>query len=217
MITRGIFFDDIHSFYDLNLILSVSEIPPATPKTSYIDIPGADGSLDLTETHGEVKFSDRKCKFTFTVHPQSDSTWEEKKTEISNLLNGKRCKITLDKDDEFYYLGRCSVDEYASDKRINKIVISAKVNPYKFKQYVTTVNTELSGGQKTLNIMNSRKTVSPTITCTNDNTIVTFEGNAYNMSAGQHKFLNIQFKEGNNTVTVSGKGAVTFEFQEGEL
>lgn len=217
MIETGIYFDDIHSYYDLNLILSASEIPPATPKTSYIDVPGADGSLDLSETHGEVKFSDRECKFTFTVNPIDDLTWEERKTEVSNLLNGKRCKITLDKDEDFYYLGRCSVDEYASDKRINKIVISAKVNPYKFKQNITVVKADLSATPKTINIINSRKTVSPVITCTNNNTVVIFEGATYNISVGEHKFLNIQLKEGNNTLTVSGGGSITFTYQEGEL
>lgn len=217
MIETGIYFDDIHSYYDLNLILSASEIPPATPKTSYIDVPGADGSLDLSETHGEVKFSDRECKFTFTVNPIDDLTWEERKTEVSNLLNGKRCKITLDKDEDFYYLGRCSVDEYASDKRINKIVIFAKVNPYKFKQNITVVKADLSTTPKTINIINSRKTVSPVITCTNNNTVVIYEGATYNMNAGEHKFLNIQLKEGNNTLTVSGGGSITFTYQEGEL
>ena len=217
MIETGIYFDDIHSYYDLNLILSASEIPPATPKTSYVDVPGADGSLDLSETHGEVKFSDRECTFTFTVNPIDDMTWEERKTEVSNLLNGKRCKITLDKDEDFYYLGRCSVDEYASDKRINKIVIFAKVNPYKFKQNITVVKADLSSTPKTINIINSRKTVSPVITCTNNNTVVIYEGATYNMNAGEHKFLNIQLKEGNNTLTVSGGGSITFTYQEGEL
>lgn len=217
MIETGIYFDETHSYYDLNLILSKSEIPPAKPKTSYVDIPGADGSLDLTESNGEVRFSDRECTFTFTVNPFEESTWEEKKTEISNLLNGKKVKITLDKDDEFYYFGRCTVDDYASDKRINKIVIVARVNPYKFKKNVTILNVEISETPKIINIMNSRKTVSPSITCTNDNTVVVFGGATYNMGKGTHKFLDIQFAEGNNTVTVSGEGAVTFEFQEGEL
>lgn len=217
MIETGIYFDDIHSYYDLNLILSASDIPPAKPKTSYIDIPGADGTLDLTETHGEVKFSDRDCKFTFTVNPIDDMTWEERKTEVSNLLNGKKCKITLDKDEDFYFLGRCTVDNISSDKRINKIVISAKVNPYKFKQNITVVRTELSATPKTINIINSRKTVCPVITCSNNNTVVVFEGATYNMSSGEHKFLNIQLREGNNTLTVSGSGSITFTYQEGEL
>ena len=56
---NGIKFDDIHSFYDLNLVLSQVDIPPATAKTSFVDIPGADGSVDMTEALGSVKYKDR--------------------------------------------------------------------------------------------------------------------------------------------------------------
>lgn len=217
MIETGITFGDIHSFDDLNLILSKSEIPPAQPKTKYVDIPGADGSLDVSEVHGEVKYSNRDCKFTFTMHPLDSSTFEEKQTEISNKLNGKVLKITLDKDEEYYYTGRCIVNSYSSDKKMNKIVINAKVHPYKFKQNVTTLNYNLSGTPTAINITNSRKSVSPTITCTNDNTVIVFGTATFNLSAGTHKVLDILLVEGNNVLTVSGSGTVTFSFQEADL
>ena len=217
MIETGISFDAVHSYNDLNLILSDSDIPPANPKTTYVDIPGGDGSLDLTEAHGEVKYNDRDCKFTFTVSPAASVTWEEKKTEVSNTLNGKNCKITLDKDGGYYYLGRCTVDDYLSDKKINQIVVSAKVKPYKFKQTETSVSFSLSQTQKTVTVTNGRKVVSPTIVCTNDNTTVIFGSITKTLSAGTHKVLDIRFTEGTNTLTVSGSGTITFKFQEGDL
>lgn len=133
---KGVKFNDIHSYRNLNLILSEVSIPPATPKTSYIDVPGADGSLDQTEALGEVKFNNRDCEFLFSVLPTDD--FEQKKTEVSNLLNGQVCKITLDKDADYYYQGRCSVDEYKCDKMLRQITVKAKVHPYKYKQTVTT-------------------------------------------------------------------------------
>ena len=220
MVTRGISFNNTHSYYDLNLILSASEITPAEPKTNYVDIPGADSSADLTEAHGEVKFSDRECSFTFTMNPAdelTDAAFEEKKTEVSNLLNGKECKITLDKDADFYYLGRCTVSEYLSDRRLKQIVVTARVHPYKFKQDITTVEERLSEVAKELTIKNGRKSVVPVIKCTHKNTMIVFKNATFNLSAGQHKILDIQFVEGKNIVTVSGEGAVTFTFQEGEL
>ena len=72
MIETGILFGNIHSFYDLNLILSAVDIEPAKPKTTYVDVPGGDGSLDLTEALGEVKYYDRTHKFTLTMNPASD-------------------------------------------------------------------------------------------------------------------------------------------------
>lgn len=220
MIETGIMFNDIHSFYDLNLILSAVEISPAVPKTVYVDIPGADGALDLTEALGEVKYSDRTHKFTFTMNPAGDlseAAWEAKKTEVSNCLNGLACMITLDKDPAYYWQGRCSVDSYKSNKRLRQFVVSVRVRPYKFKQNETVVNFSLSSTAKTVSVKNSRRSVCPVITCTNANTKIVFNGNTFNFNAGQHQNLNIRFTEGNNQVTISGTGQVTFTYQEGDL
>lgn len=139
---KGVKFNDIHSYRNLNLILSGVSIPPATPKTTYVDVPGADGSLDQTEALGEVKFNNRDCEFLFSVLPTDD--FEEKKTEVSNLLNGKVCKITLDKDADYYYQGRCTVEKYKCDKMLRQITVKAKVHPYKLKQDVTTKSWTIS-------------------------------------------------------------------------
>lgn len=217
IINKGVSFGDTHTYYDLGLILSESDIPPAEPKITYIDIPGADGSLDITEANGEVKFKDRELKFTFTIIPDDTITFEEKRTEVSNLINGRVFRITQDKDEEYYFEGRCTVDKYDSDKNFNQIVITAKVKPYKYKQEVTKKVINLTGTPTEVNISNSRKSVVPLITCTNDNTVIKFGGGTYYLGSGTHKILDILFVEGINGVTVSGSGAVTFEFQEGEL
>lgn len=220
MIETGILFGNIHSFYDLNLILSSVTIAPAMPKTSYVDIPGADGSIDTTEVHGEVKYHDRVHNFTFTMNPAgdlSDSAWEEKKTEVSNLLNGKACKITLDKDPDYYWQGRCVVDAYKSDKRVRQFVISVTVRPYKMKQSETVVSFDLDGTEKTVSVRNSRKSVCPVIECTADNTHITFGNTEFAVNAGSHKFPDIIFVLGENELKLSGTGTVTFRFQEGDL
>lgn len=220
-IAKGVYFDNIHSFNDLNLIFAGAEIPPATPKENYIAVPGADGSLDLTEALGEVKYNDRSgCKFTFTMNPDgdlSDEAFEAKKTEISNLLNGTVRKITLDKDPDYYYLGRCTVNGYAQNKKIKQFVISAKVKPYKFKQTETVIPVELTGAEQTVILSNSRKAVCPLITCTNDNTVISFNNSTVTLSAGTHKILDLVLVEGANTVTVSGSGKIVFVYQEGDL
>lgn len=217
MITRGIKFNETHSYYDLNLILSAVNIPPAKPKTTYIDIPGADGSLDLSAVHGEIRYNDRECSFIFTMLPTDFATWEEKQTEVSNLLNGKEFKIVLDKDDGYFYKGRCTVDDYAEDKKIRQITVKAKVHPYKYRMYETSVSHALSTTAKTIVLTNGRKTVSPTITCTADNTSVSIGGATYKINAGTHKILDIQLKQGTNQLSISGSGTITFTYQEADL
>lgn len=220
MIETGVLFNEIHSYRDLNLILSRVEVAPAAPKTNYVDIPGADGSIDLSEALGEVKFCDRRIKLTFTMNPGGDlseAAWEAKKTQVSNCLNGLPCKIILDKDPGYYWQGRATVDEYQSTKRLRQFVVSAVVRPYKLKKEVTVVSTAISSTGKAVTLKNSRRPVSPTVSCTNDNTKVIFGGNTFTFGKGDHKDLEIRLKEGDNQVTVSGSGTVTFTYQEADL
>jgi phage-related protein len=215
--TDGILFGDVHSFNDLNLVLTKMTIPPAKAKTTYVEIPGADGSLDLTETHGDVKYSDREITFNFAQLPSDDTDFETKKTEISNLLNGKACKITLDADEDYYYQGRCSVNDHLQDGNLKTFTVKAKVRPYKYKQYMTKVIVKLTEATKTVVLTNGRKSVAPSIECTNDNTVISFGAATFNLSAGTHKILDIMLVEGENTLTTSGTGSVTFSYQEGDL
>lgn len=210
---NGIYFDDIHSYKDLNLILSSANIPPASVKTTFVDIPGGDGSVDLTEALGEAKFKSRECSFTFTVFPYED--FEQKKTYISNLLNGRRCKIILDKDPEYYWDGRCSIKEHSSNKNLHKVVVGATVAPYKLKTRQTTVIVP-AGESVATTLENGRKSVVPTITTAKDAKII-FGGDTYDLGAGTHTILNIELKYGKNQVTVTSTGDVRFTYQEGDL
>lgn len=216
MIETGVLFGEIHSFKDLNLILSSVAISPAKPKLNLIDVPGGNGSLDMTEAPGEVKFNDRECSLVFTVFPRDPLTFDERKTLVANALNGLRCKITLDKDPDFYYLGRLTVDEYAQDRNLKQIKIAATVQPYKLHQHPTVVEIPLEWAEQEIHLTNGRKTVTPTITCTGEAQIIR-GGAVFNLQAGTYKILDLQLKQGDNALTVAGEGTMTIEYQEGEL
>ena len=132
---KGIRFGTIHSFDDLHLVLSTMKIPPAKPKTSFIDLPGADGSVDLTEAFGRVKYSNRDASFTFTVLPNQD--FEQIKRFVCGKINGSKMKILVEKDPDYFWNGRCYVDEYNSDAALNQIVVAAILDPYKLKETET--------------------------------------------------------------------------------
>ena len=210
---NGISFDDFHSYYDLNLVLSKVSIPPAKPKTNFVNIPGGDGSVDLTEALGEVKFNDRDCEFTFTVFPYDD--FEEKKREISSILNGKRFKIIVDKDPDYYWLGRCSVDKYKSGGLRLEIVVKAKVSPYKLKHELTKVIFP-AGESVVRTLENARKRAIPTITNTAEASII-FGDFTTTLEAGTHKIPDIELVEGENVVHVTSSAEVLFVWQEGDL
>lgn len=213
VIGTGEFF---HSFHDLNLILAPFVLPPAKPKINLLDIEGMDGTLDLTEANGEIKYYDRELKFTFTVFPEDDMSFEERQTVVSNALNGQRCKITIGKDPDYYHVGRCTVNEHLCDRRLCQIVVTATVAPYKLLLHETVMSFTLSNSVQDVILENLRKPVVPVITCTGATT-VTFNGVTVALEAGAHKVLDFQLKRGDNTFTVSGTGEITFTYQEGDL
>lgn len=221
MIEQGVLFTYLHSFRDLELILAPFTPPPAPVKTAYVDVPGMDGDLDLTEVHGDIKYGSRTLTFKFTISPASEMTFDEKVTQVSNALNGRERQIILDRDSEYYWWGRLTVNEHLQDKKLGQIVVTAKVEPYKYKVKETVKTFTLTPEKRNIVLTSGRKPVIPLIDCTNDNTTVTFGGTGiieeHVISAGTHKFLDCVLHEGENYVEISGSGEITFRYREGDL
>ena len=213
---NGVYFGNIHSFYDLNLILAPFTPAPAEPKVNFLEIPGRDGLLDLTEANGEVKFNSRDFVFIFSVASGDTLTFDERLSAVSSALKGLRCRITLDRDPDYYWVGRCVLSEYDQDKNIGQIEVTATVDPYKLKQNVTEVTVTLSAEEQIVVLANGRMTVVPTIECTGPCT-VTFGDAVYTLEAGTHKIPATRLVEGGNVLKLSGTGEITFTYQEGEL
>ena len=125
-------FGPKHTYNDWCLIpKSRPVISPPTPKTLYVDIPGADGVLDLTNAlTDDVKYENRKITFEFTVL-DARNRWSNIYSDILDYLHGQSMKIILDEDPTYYYMGRVQVNEWKSDKRTSTITIEAYVEPYK--------------------------------------------------------------------------------------
>lgn len=221
MIETGVWFTYLHSFRDLDLILAPFTPSPAPVKTNYVDVPGMDGELDFTESHGEIKYGCRNFTFKFSINPESEMTFDEKVTQVSNALNGRQRQIILDRDSGYYWWGRLTVNEHLQDKKIGQIVISAKVEPYKYKVKETVKTFKLTPEGTTIILKNGRKSVVPYIECTDDNTSVTFGGigiiEEHILNAGTHRFLDCILREGENYVQISGTGEITFRYREGDM
>lgn len=215
---RGTSFGGLHSNRDLGLIQQSVDVQPAKPKFNFIDIPGADGSQDLSaQPLGRVPFGDRTLTWIFALYPGEN--WEAKRTEVSNALNGVACRITLDTDPEYYYMGRLSVDKYKTDVLLRQITVKATCRPFKYKQEETEVRASLTTSFQTLILENDRKPVVPTINVSAETTLE-WEGNTFTLSAGDHRVLGVELLEGENQLrakVTSGTGSIVVTYQEGAL
>lgn len=214
---NGVYFGSTHSYKDLELILMPFSAAPAVPKTNFIDVPGLDGVLDFTEALGNLVYKAREFSFVFAISPLSTMTYDEKFTQVSNAINGRKFNITLDRDSNYYWEGRCEVVEYLKDKALKQITIKATVQPYKLKKEETVKAFTLSGDAITVTLTNSRKKVVPHITCTEPGVKVVFGNTSYALPEGTYKVLDIQLNEGKNTLLIEGTGTIEFRYREGDL
>lgn len=215
---RGTDFGGVHSHRDLHLVQASVTVEPAEPKTNFIDVPGADGSKDFTESPaGRVVYKTRKITWVYKLYPGDN--WATKYAQVSNAINGRQCKITLDDDPSYYYLGRVAVDKHAVDGILHTITVVATCQPYKLRQTVSTATASLTTTYKLLPLLNDRRQVVPTITVTAE-TVLLWRGNTFSISAGTHKILDIELIEGINDLqakTTTGTGTITVTYQEGSL
>lgn len=207
----------IHTFKDWGLIFAPKEISPPTPKTSYLEIEGRDGSLDLTEANGGIRYNDREFTLDFTLNNPYKNI-DEVISKILNFIHGVRMKITLYSDPEYYYIGRCQVDKISAKSGLKTISIKCKTEPYKYRQYVTkkTFDLTITDNPKKAVLHNEKRQIVPTIYVDRDTTIK-FENYVYELKEGKNIILNILLKEGENVFEVLSTTNITFEYQEASL
>lgn len=214
---RGTSFGGLHSHRDLNLIQQSVDVQPAPPKLNFVEVPGANGSKDLsTQPAGRLVFGDRKIVWTFALYPGEN--WERKRQQVSDALNGLACHIVLDSDPDYYYDGRLVVKQYTMDGLLRQITIEATCRPYKLKHHETKVTAALGTTYKTLSLVNGRKPAVPTVTVNVDTTL-RWQGRTVVIAAGTHRIADIELEQGVNQLEAkaSAAGEITVVYQEGAL
>lgn len=233
---NGVTFNDKHSITDWGFVTTKIEIGEPEPKTHYIDIPGMNGSLDLTEAIGEVVYNNRIINIEF-VKEESDTLEHSigylTEQRIRSYLHGQEMDIYFDSDKTFYWHGRVSVKSVdMTQKGIIVITVEANVEPYK---YDTTFNDNdwlwdpfdfnsgiinfsrfTINGTYTYSFVNRSMRVSPTITASAD-MVVKFKNKNINIIKGTHKIYDIRFDEGENELTFIGNGTVEVTYKVGVL
>lgn len=130
--------DEIDTWTDWFLVPTTRPVinPPGL-KTNMVDIPGGNGSIDLTEVlTGFPTYSDRSGQLEFIVDNDfiyRYGSFAELYTEIMMYLHGKRLQMWLTDDDQYYYQGRFVVNEWKSEKDWSKITINYQLEPFKYE------------------------------------------------------------------------------------
>lgn len=114
-------------------------VPPPDPKTNTVEIPGASGSIDMSETlTGYPLYGDRTGSIDFIfvndfytlVDYHED--WADVYSDIMSHLHNKTMKMVLEDDPEYYYEGRFKVESWSSGDHYATVKIGYTVGPYKW-------------------------------------------------------------------------------------
>lgn len=231
---HSVIFGDKNSWTDWHLIPTSRPVfNPPEVKTNYVDIPGMDGGIDISEIlSGHPVYKNRTGSFEFIVDPDW-KTWSVVYSEIANYLHGKKLRAILTDDPTYFYEGRFSISAWKSSAQYSSITIDYDVEPYKLNvigtldewlwdpfnfetgviQYYKQL--EISGSQ-TFTIIGTNRIASPIFTATSDMT-ATFNGSTYTIPKGTHKIYGLSFVNGVNTITISGNGTLSIDYRGGSL
>lgn len=136
---HSVTFGNKNSYNEWRLVPSSRPvINPPKPKVQYVDIPGADGSIDLTESlAGRPVFEDREGSLEFIVLNDFNVdnyqyNWIDVYTSIMQYLHGQRMTMVLDDEPDYFYEGRFTVNSWKSDQNNSTITIDYRLSPYKY-------------------------------------------------------------------------------------
>ena len=220
------------TYDDWGLLLQSLVISMPEAKISQVDIPGADGMIDLTEAMGSVKYNNRELQMIFDF--QGDPAgWHSLTSKIADYLHGKRLKIILDSDPNYYYIGRLSLNSEKSNYLINRVTITGDMDPYKYELFssledwlwdpfdletgvIREYKDLVVDGSLTVEIPGTRKEILPTFTASAAME-VEWRGIRYDLPVGATKIYAISIPEGDHELIFYGNGVVSIDYRGGIL
>lgn len=223
-----------HSYRDYGMFpKSKMVVQPPSVRETYVEIAGADGDLDLSEVlTGAPTYDSRDAQFSFLLTDRKK--WDAAYTALMNEVHGKRMRVVIDEDSNYYYTGRVKVNSFASNKNTATIVVDGHFDPYKksmianserwlwdpfcFETDIARDYDELVvSGATDFTIVGSRLPVTPAFVVSSSMTL-TFDGNTYTLEPGAARSVpTIVLRDKEYTMRFTGNGTVSIKFEVGSL
>lgn len=229
----GTQFGDKHSTKDWGVYPSIRpEIGLPETNTNYVEIPYSNVTLDFTEVlTGFPTYRNREITWKFLYIGKRED-WSNKYSEIARDAHGKRLKIIMDEDPSYYYMGRCEMESWESDRLSSTITIKATCEPFKYElkssledwlwdpfDFDTDVAREYKDleidGTYELEIFAADMPESPEFIVAGSVTVEIY-GNTYSLPEGHSKISGLTITR-DTTIIFAGKGTVSVDYKGGHL
>ena len=141
---------------------------------------------------------------------------------ISNVVNrfsGRLCQVVLTEDRAIYAIGTLeAAPSYSPLTGRGELILSCEDGDA-FLYHTEETIVRITGGG-TVVLANDYMPVVPTVTTTAETTLrwsVDGESVTKTVSAGTWEIPELELRHGDNTVSITGEGIVTFVYREGRL
>ena len=205
-----------HTFYDWGLSLgNNAAVEPPAVRTNFIEIPGRNGNIDVTETlSGRPIYGNR----VITLELGGKVAKERQQQFVSDFVNayhGRRVTVEFDRDREWYYEGRATISGVEISNTVVRMTMTVDADPYKYSRIDRLPKVKVDGSAS-VRVEGSPLWVVPEFDCSAAME-VTFEGKSYQLNEGKNKLYDILLKDQSYTMTFSGTGTVEIIYRRGRL
>ena len=195
-----------HSFADFGLAIgNTNYIGEPEYDAYYVDVPGRDGFLDLSETiAGRVIYRSRKISIEFGGMGTCNG-WDATISNMRNLFHGRTVQLIFDNDPNWYWTGRAEINEFDRFRNMGTFKFEIpQADPYKY-------GINLVPDLANISVSTTVKTITLPITGIHVNPTFVVE-NLTNL--GTNGQLNIRRLDSNNNVIASNsvKANGTYRF-----
>lgn len=216
MSTYGVTIASIDTNTQWGLILCADLVIGTPPlKSNLVDIPGRDGTVNMSYVVNGPVYGDRQIAFSLFCSCNDDNL-NQKRAALAAHCHGQVCDFYLPMDATHYYRGLFNVGPITGFNS-GKIPVSVIAEPYAYKTSATTVSKTLTGSADSVTLNNEQMPASATLVTSGAITLV-YDGTTYTIAAGT-KPLPFKIPPGGCTVTITGTASetVSITYQEGRI
>ena len=192
--------------------------PTPQSQSNTITVPGRNSPIRFTEALGRVAYQPRSFDMTFSMLGDR-ADFDILVSTVVNQFAGKLCRVTLTEDTMLYAVGTLeAVPSY--DPLTGKGTLELSCTDGDSFLYHTEETTITITGGGTVVLANDYMPVVPVITVTAETTLRwAIDGESFQktVSAGSWEIPELELRQGENSISITGEGTVTFIYREGRL
>lgn len=231
---------EYHTYDDWGLYVTNTDcIGEPKQYKKYIEIPGRNGLIDLSETiSGRPVYTSREIKIQVAGIRQK-TNWDSVLSAFRNEINGRVCRLIFDNDPGYYWYGRVEIKDFSSALTLGVFQIDVpEADPYKYSitassepwlwdpfnfetGIITYTGAVTISGSGTIDVPHGYMLTCPDIIVSNKTSgtfTVTYNSKTYSLDTGTNIIPAILVGgEQDVTLTFTGSAKVQLVYKQGSL